>query len=72
MRRLVFTTLLGVMLCSSVGCIIPIYSGDPVRRTQQLIFTSENYRQMLNTWERVWFLDQPDHMSPDRIHGGVI
>jgi hypothetical protein len=72
MRRLVFATLLGVMLCSSVGCFIPIYSGDPVRRTQQLIFTSENYRQMLNTWERVWFLDQPDHMSPDRIHGGVI
>ncbi|MCA9164492.1 MAG: hypothetical protein KDA55_11455 [Planctomycetales bacterium] len=72
MRRLIFATLLGVMISSSVGCFLPIYSGDPVRRTQQLIFTSENYRAMLNTWERFWFLDQPDHMSPERVHGGVI
>ncbi|MCA9222741.1 MAG: hypothetical protein KDA71_20610 [Planctomycetales bacterium] len=72
MRRLIFATLLGVMISSSVGCFLPIYTGDPVRRTQQLIFTSENYRAMLNTWERFWFLDQPDHMSPERVHGGVI
>lgn len=72
MRRLVFAALLSVTLGSTVGCILPIYSGDPAIRTRQLIFTSENLRQIMNQWERIWFLDQPDHMAPDRIHGGVI
>jgi hypothetical protein len=72
MRRLIFSALLGLVVGSSVGCFIPIYSGDPVRRTNQLIFSSEDLRAMLGTWERFWFLDQPDHMSPTRVHGGVI
>jgi hypothetical protein len=72
MRRLIFTALLCVSFGASTGCFIPIYSTDPVRRTEQLIFTSEDLRAMLDQWERIWFLDQPDHMSPQRVHGGVI
>ena len=53
-------------------------SGQPVdvvayvRRTEQLIFTSENLRMMVEEWERFWFVDQPDHMTPFRTHGGII
>ena len=72
MRRLIIATLLGLALSTSVGCILPIYSGDRARRTQQLIFTSEDFRALNNAWERIWFLDQPDHMTPQRVHGGVI
>jgi hypothetical protein len=72
MRRIFYTALLCVLLSTSVGCFIPIYSADRARRTQQLIFTSEDFRALLNTWERFWFLDQPDHMTPQRVHGGVI
>lgn len=72
MRRFLVTTLLAVTLASSVGCFIPIYSADPARRTRQLIFDSENMRNLLEEWERIWFLDQPDHMTPRRVHGGVI
>ncbi len=72
MRRIFYTALLCVLLSTSVGCFIPIYSADPARRAQQLIFTSEDFRALLNTWERFWFLDQPDHMTPQRVHGGVI
>jgi hypothetical protein len=72
MRRILYALLLCMMLSTSVGCFIPIYSGEPTRRAQQLIFTSENLRALLYTWERVWFLDQPDHMTPQRVHGGVI
>ncbi len=72
MRRLIFSALLGMAVTSSVGCFLPIYSSDPVRRTDQLIFTSEDSRALQNTWERIWFLDQPDHMTPQRVHGGVI
>ena len=72
MRRLLLAGLVGLSLSSSVGCIIPAYSADPARRTQQLIFTSENLRAALNEWERIWFLDQPSHLRPDRMHGGII
>ena len=72
MRKLLLALACGMLVSTSVGCIIPMYSADPVRRTQQLIFTSENLRLILDEWERLWFLDQPDHMTPYRTHGGLI
>ena len=72
MRRLILTTVLGLVLCANVGCIIPIYSGDPAVRTRELIFTSENFRMMLEEWQRIWFMDQPSHLTPTRVHGGII
>ena len=54
------------------GASFPAYSGDPNRRVQQLIFTSEEPADVLDEWERIWFLDQPDHMTPYRTHGGII
>ena len=72
MRRLITAILLAVALSTSTGCFLPIYSGDPARRAEQLIFTSEDLRCFNEQWERIWFLDQPDHMSPRRVHGGVI
>ena len=72
MRKLLLAASLGLLASTSVGCLTPAYSGDPARRTQQLIFTSENLRSALDDWERIWFLDQPDHMSPYRTHGGII
>jgi hypothetical protein len=72
MRKFLLAAVLGLMLASSVGCIIPAYSGDPERRVPELIYTSENLRQILDTWERIWFLDQPSHLTPYRVHGGII
>jgi hypothetical protein len=72
MRRFVLATALGLALCANLGCIIPIYSGDPAVRTRELLYTSENFRMMLQEWERIWFLDQPSHLTPFRVHGGVI
>lgn len=72
MRKLLLTLACGAMVCSAIGCIIPGYSGDPARRTQQLMFTSENLRMFTDDWERIWFFDQPSHCSPYRTHGGVI
>ncbi|MEZ6107193.1 MAG: hypothetical protein R3B96_14010 [Pirellulaceae bacterium] len=42
MRRLLFATLLAIVVSSNVGCFLPIYSAEPTRRTRQLIDTSEN------------------------------
>lgn len=72
MRGLLFALLIAICIATSVGCILPAYSGDPTRRTSELIFTSEDFRLFLDEWERLWFLDQPDHMSPYRTHGGII
>lgn len=72
MRCLLLLLLCAVMLGATVGCFIPAYSGNPVLRTQQLIFTSENIRLLTDEWERIWFLDQPDHCTPYRTHGGLI
>ena len=59
-------------LSTSTGCLIPSDSGDPLRRAQQLIFTSEDLRAIPDEWERIWFLDQPSHMTLYRTHGGVL
>jgi hypothetical protein len=72
MRTLLGFALCSLLLCSTAGCLIPPYSADPGRRTQELVFTSENLRLILDEWERAWFLDQPDHMTPYRTHGGII
>ena len=72
MRRVLCTLILGLALGTSVGCFLPIYSGNPAVRTEELIFTSEDLRSILNEWRRFWFLDQPSHATPQRVHGGVI
>lgn len=72
MRKVLLGLALGLMALPSTGCIIPAYSGDPARRTQQEIYTSENLRLLLDDWERFWFLDMPSHQTPLRTHGGVM
>ena len=72
MRRLFIATLLAIAFSSNVGCILPIYDADPVVRARQLIFTSEDLRNLRMEWHRFWFLDQNDHQTPFRTHGGII
>ena len=72
MRRWICAALLLGCCISATGCAIPIYSAIPERRAEQLVYTSENLRLLLQEWERFWMVDQPDHMTPYRVHGGVI
>ncbi|MEX0712757.1 MAG: hypothetical protein WD403_12705 [Pirellulales bacterium] len=72
MRKVLMAAVVGLSVAPSAGCFIPAYSADPVRRTQQLIWSSEDLRHLLDDWERIWFLDQPSHATPYRTHGGII
>lgn len=72
MRKLVLAALLGLFVSTMAGCVLPAYSGDPNRRVPELIYTSEGLRLILDEWERFWMLDQPDHQTPYRTHGGLI
>ncbi|MEM6329399.1 MAG: hypothetical protein AAF790_04020 [Planctomycetota bacterium] len=72
MRKWILGIAVACTLGSSTGCILPLYSQDPARRAQQLIYTSEDLRAFQDEWERIWFLDQPSHLRPYRTSGLVL
>ncbi len=75
MRKLLAAlTLMVVFLAIGEGCApvpLPHYAAYPPRRVEQLLVDSENLRQAGDEWNRIWFLDQPSHMTPFRTHGGL-
>jgi len=36
------------------------------------VLESDELQDVQETWERIWFLDEPDELTPERVHGGVI
>ncbi len=72
MRRCMQLLLLAICLSTTVGCFVPIYSARPERRVQQMLYDFENLRRLSEEWERFWFTDQPSHMTPVRVHGGIM
>ena len=72
MRKLLLAGLLLAGRAIQVGCLVPYYSALKDERARQLIFVSEGLRHIPNIWERVWFLEMPDVITPYRTHGGVI
>ena len=70
--KFIILLFIGILVATNTGCLIPMYSGDPLRSAQELIYTSEDLRAITDEWERIWFLDQPSHMTPYRTHGGVL
>lgn len=71
MRRLLLLCLTALLAISSSGCILNIYSSDPNLRMQQMLNISEGLRQIQGEWDRFWFTDQPSHLTPIRVHGGI-
>jgi hypothetical protein len=71
MRRLLMLTAVATMGLANTGCLLNIYSGDPNFRMRQLLNNSEDIRQIELEWSRIWFTDQPSHLTPERIHGGI-
>ena len=71
MRRIFMLAAVAGLAFANAGCLIPAYSSDPNERTHELINQSEDLRQCRSIWERIWFTDQPSHLTPDRTHGGI-
>jgi hypothetical protein len=71
MRRLLLFAAMAALAAGNTGCLINAYSSDPNRRIAELLNQSEDLRQIEYEWERIWFTDQPSHMTPERIHGGI-
>ena len=70
MRRF-FLLMAAALVLANTGCLINIYSSDPNRRMREILNTSEDMRQIEYEWERIWFTDEPSHMTPERVHGGI-
>jgi hypothetical protein len=71
MRRLLVLAVVAGMALANTGCFINIWSSDPNERIDQLMNVSEGYRQIREEWHRIWFTDQPSHLTPVRVHGGI-
>ena len=71
MRRLLLLAAVAGLGLVNTGCLINAYESDPNTRMKQLINQSEDLRQVRDEWQRIWFTDQPSHMTPDRVHGGI-
>ena len=71
MRRLLLLAAVCGFTALNTGCILNMYSPDPNERMQQMLNQSEDMRQMRKEWFRFWMVDQPSHLTPDRVHGGV-
>jgi len=71
MGRALMLTAVAALVLGNTGCFINIYSSDPNRRIRELLNNSEDLRQIEYEWERIWFTDEPSHMTPERVHGGI-
>jgi hypothetical protein len=70
-RRFLILAVLAVVLIPGSGCMVNQYSSDPLIRMEENMIDSENLRQMHDEWRRFWMNDQPSHLTPYRVHGGV-
>ena len=71
MRRLLLLVIVAGLAACNTGCLINQYSSDPNQRMHELMNNSEDLRQINYEWERIWFNDQPSHLTPERVNGGI-
>jgi hypothetical protein len=71
MRRSLLLVGIAGLVLGNAGCLINAYSSDPNRRMHELMNQSEDLRQIQGEWERIWMIDQPSHLTPERVHGGI-
>ena len=71
MRRVLLLAVVAALGGLNVGCMLNAYPSDPQERIAVLMNQSENLRQIEYEMERFWMVDQPSHLTPERVHGGV-
>ena len=71
MRRFFMAAACGLLLFANTGCFINMWSSDPNERLDQMLNVSEDLRQIKGEWNRFWMIDQPSHLTPIRVHGGL-
>ena len=72
MRRFYLLVACACLALSNTGCFVNMWAADPNTRLQEELNTSEDLRQAQREWARFWQIDMPSHMTPSRVHGGVM
>ena len=72
MRRILAMTTACLLMVSNTGCVLNMYSADDNIRMEQMLYQSEDLRQIREEWRRFWFNDMPSHLTPQRVHGGIV
>ena len=72
MRRTILLAVVAIAGLSNAGCLVNQYSGDELTRSDQLLNQSEDLRQAGKEWRRIWLNDMPSHLTPERVHGGIM
>ncbi len=73
MRRRIILALFAIGVLEVAGCLpVNQYCSDPNVRMSQLLNQSEDLRQMQGEFRRFWLNDQPSHLTPERLHGGIV
>lgn len=72
MRRLILLAACGCLALTNTGCFINMWASDPNTRLNEELNVSEDLRQAQKEWARFWMIDQPSHMTPNRVHGGIM
>jgi hypothetical protein len=72
MRRLYLLAACAGLALTNTGCFVNMWASDPNTRLQEELNVSEDLRQAQKEWARFWMIDQPSHMTPTRVHGGII
>jgi hypothetical protein len=52
------------------GFMVHVFSSDPKCRVEDLPRTV-NMREIEHEWEQIWQTNQPSHLTPERVHGGI-
>lgn len=71
MRRILAVVTASLLIFSNSGCVLNMWSADDNIRMEQMLFASEDLRQIREEWRRFWFTDMPSHLTPQRVHGGI-
>jgi len=71
MKRLLMLGACAALALANGGCLFSNYGSDPNTRMESMLHDSENLRQIRAEWRRIWMNDQPSHLTPERVHGGI-
>lgn len=71
MRRSLLLAAVAILGLANAGCLLNQYPSDPHQRLDVLVNQSEDLRQAGQDWRRFWMNDQPSHLTPSRVDGGI-
>ena len=71
MKQMFFVIAVALLAASNNWSFLDSAPSEPDARMEQLLNQSEGSGQIQGEWARPWMNDQPSHLTPIRVHGGI-